>query len=292
MNCLARRFRASTTPGVTTILDQDCKGLSVRSFSGPGGTSGEIVTAEHENAIVLVYGTVTVELDNAPAVRLGPRPSPFTHMAHALLFSGHAGLRIVAEEDSLVIAASAPARQSHPTQIIRPQNVRVSERGEQSWSRHVRLVCWSDNTKGEQLLISETATPSGHWSSVPPHKHQEYVEGNDGPSEVPYEEAYYFLFSRPHGFALSRHFNRDETIDESFTIRNGDLLHVKSGYHPVVCSPGASFYHLTMMVGPHRRSAASIHPNYQNLSGNQAADNPFLNQEKRARFARGRALPE
>lgn len=83
--------------------------------------------------------------------------------------------------------------------------------------------------------------------------------------EVPHEEVHYFLFSRPHGPALSRHFNVDETIDESLTVRDGDLLHAKCGYHPVVCSPGASFYPLTMMVGPYRRSAASIHPNGETL---------------------------
>jgi len=142
-------------------------------------------------------------------------------------------------------------------------------------------VCWSDNTRGEQLLIGETVTPSGNWSSVPPHQHQEYIAGDDGPMEVPYEEAYFFLFSHPQGFALSRHFNLDESIDECYSMRSGDLLHVKSGYHPIVCSPGTLFYHLTMMAGPYRRSAASLHPAHSHLLVNREADNPFLNQEKK-----------
>jgi 5-deoxy-glucuronate isomerase len=281
MNQLAQCHRASGTPGVTTILDQGHSGLSVHSFSGPQGTAGTIATAAHECSVVLVYGTVTIELDNEPAVLLGPRPSPFTHMAHSLLISGHEGIRLFAEEESLVLVAAVPSRISQPAQIICPQDVRESERGEQNWRRKVRLVCWSDNTRGEQLLVGETVTPSGNWSSVPPHQHQEHIAGDDGPLEVPYEEAYFFLFSHPQGFALSRHFNLDESIDECFTIRSGDLLHVKSGYHPIVCSPGTSFYHLTMMAGPYRLSAASLHPGYSHLLGKKEADNPFLNQEKK-----------
>jgi 5-deoxy-glucuronate isomerase len=290
MNQLAQCYRASGTPGVTTILDQDGRGLSVRTFSGPRGTVAVLATAAHECAVVLVYGTVTIALANEPAIRLGPRPSPFTHMAHALLISGPQDVRLFAEEECLVLISSAPARAVRATQIIRPQDVRQSERGEQNWRRQVRLVCWSDNTSGEQLLIGETVTPSGNWSSVPPHQHQEYIAGADEPLEVPYEEAYFFLFSNPHGFALSRHFNLDESIDECYTLRNGDLLHVKKGYHPIVCAPGTSFYHLTMMAGSFRRSAASLHPDHRQILGNGDVDNPFLNQEKKISCL-GKVLP-
>ena len=281
MNTLAHRYRIPLIPGLTDILDQKPSGLSVAAFSGPAGTTEAIQTNDHECALTLVHGTVLVEMEGERPILLGPRPDPFTHMAHALLVSGHKKLRMTAKEPTLVIIASSPAGRAYPTQVIRPSDVRVSERGEQNWCRQVRLVCWSDNTQGEQLLIGETVTPSGNWSSVPPHRHQEFVDGDEGPLEVPYEEAYFFRFSRPQGFALSRHFDIDESVDQSITIRSGDLLHVKQGYHPVVCAPGASFYHLTMMAGPHRRSAASIHPDYRFLVGDKETNNPFRNQEQR-----------
>ncbi|TVR90610.1 MAG: hypothetical protein EA428_07995 [Spirochaetaceae bacterium] len=106
-------------------------------------------------------------------------------MAHALLVSGDKTLRLTAKEHSRAIVASSPAVPSTRTQVIRPSDVCASKRGEQNWCRDVRLVCWSDNTQGEQLLIGETVTPSGNWSSVPPHRHQDFVDGDEGPLEVP-----------------------------------------------------------------------------------------------------------
>jgi len=283
VNPLADRYRKQLSLGLSPILDQRSKGLSVSSFSGPKGTTCLVPTEGHEFVVTLVYGTVTVELKSEPTVRLGPRPNPFEYMAHALLISGHGSIRLVAEEECLVILALSPSLRTGPTQIIGPSDIRVNERGEQNWRRQVRLLCWSDNTEGDQLLVGETFTPSGNWSSVPPHQHQGFIEGEGSPLEVPYEEAYYFLFSQPHGFALSRHFNFDQSIDESFVLLSHDLLHVKKGFHPVVCAPGAAFYHLTMMVGPYRLSSASIHPDFRSLIGDKDENNPFRNQENASR---------
>lgn len=39
----------------------------------------------------------------------------------------------------------------------------------------------------DNLIVVEVLTPSGNWSSYPPHKHDEST-----PHEVPLEEIYYF----------------------------------------------------------------------------------------------------
>src|SRR5690625_6238904 len=89
-------------------------------------------------------------------------------------------------------------------------------RGVDNWERTVRFVCWSDNTEGNMLMAGETCTPSGNWSTMPPHRHQYDILDK----EVAYEEAYLFQFSKPQGFGLIWKF--DEEKDQAYSIRDGD----------------------------------------------------------------------
>ena len=108
------------------------------------------------------------------------------------------------------------------------------------------------------LQVAQCA-PSGNWSTVPPHRHQFDVEGE----EVPYEEIYYFRFSRPQGFGLIWQF--DDDMDQAFSLKTNDAVYISRGYHPVACGPGAMLYQLTLMSGPRRISQASLHPDYRFL---------------------------
>ena len=48
-----------------------------------------------------------------------------------------------------------------------------------------------------RLLICEVYTPSGNWSSYPPHKHDVHAP----PGEVDLEEIYYYRIDRAEGYA-------------------------------------------------------------------------------------------
>jgi 5-deoxy-glucuronate isomerase len=140
----------------------------------------------------------------------------------------------------------------------------------------VRLVCWADNTVGEQLLIGETVTPSGNWSTIPPHRHARFIDSPNGHLEVPYHEIYFYQFSHPAGFGLSRQFD-DDGSDQSYALRTNDALYIDGGYHPVVCAPGGDMYQLTVMAGPYRESTASVHPGFLHLL-EENGKNPFQHQ--------------
>lgn len=222
--------------GRTSILTQS-NGLNIDSVFGKAGEQLSVTIQRSECAICLINGEATVSIGNHSPILMGPRPDPFDHLPHVVLLSGEKKLTLTFKDRSLLIIATAPTRRTFPIRHIRPDGVRVYNRGQENWSRTVRLVCWSDNTEGEQLLVGETVTPSGNWSSFPPHRHEIYCEGKEGPEEVPYEEAYFFQFTTPDGFGISRHFDEPQTQDDALILRTNDLLHIQGGY----CSPPAKF---------------------------------------------------
>ncbi len=142
----------------------------------------------------------------------------------------------------------------------------------------MRLVCWSDNTQGNQLIAGETLTPSGNWSTIPPHRHQYEIPG----AEIPYEEAYFFQFSKPQGYGLIWQFDDEGEMDQAFSLRSNDLAYMGGGYHPTACGPGADLYHLTFIAGPHRKSMSNVHPDFRFLLDENNLENPYARQ-----FTRG-----
>ena len=99
---------------------------------------------------------------------------------------------------------------------------------------------WAD-----KLLIVEVITPSGNWSSYPPHKH----DIHDMPREADLEEIYYYRINSSDGFGLQRLYTADGSIDEAFVIRDGDLLLVPFGYHAFAMAQGYTGYYLNVLAG-------------------------------------------
>ncbi len=69
--------------------------------------------------------------------------------------------------------------------------------------REIRPILMEDRP-AERLLVVEVLTPNGHWSSYPPHKHDE----DDPPRERYLEETYYHRLRPEQGFALQRVYHR------------------------------------------------------------------------------------
>ena len=100
-------------------------------------------------------------------------------------------------------------------------------------------------------------TPSGNWSSYPPHKHDEHREGTE--SEL--EEIYYFQVRPEAGHpALETadpigyqrvYASGGREIDVLAEVRSGDVVLVPHGWHgPSMAAPGYDLYYLNVMAGP------------------------------------------
>ena len=106
-----------------------------------------------------------------------------------------------------------------------------------------------ESEPAESLLVVEVITPSGHWSSYPPHKH----DRDALPEESLLEETYYHRLSPPQGFAFQRVYTDDRSLDETMAFEDGDVVLVPKGYHPVATLAGYDSYYLNVMAGPVRK---------------------------------------
>ena len=66
----------------------------------------------------------------------------------------------------------------------------------------------------------EVFTPSGNWSSYPPHKHDE----DQPPGEVVLEETTTSGPRAPEAFAVQRLYSPRHGLDVTETVRDGDLM--------------------------------------------------------------------
>ena len=85
-----------------------------------------------------------------------------------------------------------------------------------------------DRDVASSLLVTEVFTPSGHWSSYPPHRHDE----DDFPNMTYLEETYYHRLNPSKGYGHQRVFTEDGSLDETMTVENHDVVLVPKGHHP------------------------------------------------------------
>ena len=144
----------------------------------------------------------------------------------------------------LAICGSA-AERAFPARLITPADVAVEIRGAGNAARQINHII-KPEFQADKLLIVEVFTPSGNWSSFPPHKH----DVSRMPEEALLEEIYYYRIDPDDGFALQRLYTGDGRIDEAYVIRDGDLLLVPEGYHTFAAAHGYTGYYLNVLAGP------------------------------------------
>ncbi len=132
------------------------------------------------------------------------------------------------------------------------------KRGSGRTERTIYNILMEDRS-AESLLVTEVFTPGGNWSSYPPHKH----DTDDLPHESYLEETYYHRTAHPEGFAVQLVYTDDRSLDEALQVRDGDVVLVPRGYHPVAAGPGYDLYYLNVMAGPHRRWLVTTDPHHR-----------------------------
>ena len=135
--------------------------------------------------------------------------------------------------------------------------VPVELRGSGNCSRQVNNFAAADVFGADRLIAVEVLTPGGNWSSYPPHKHDEWVPGQ----EAELEEIYYFEIA-PHlaadgptsaglGYQRVTSSGRGRRTDVLAEVRTGDAVLIPDGWHgPSMASPGHTMYYLNVMAGP------------------------------------------
>lgn len=207
-------------------------------------------TEERELCIVVLTGTVDIEVDAQRYTQLGTRDSVFDPVSPAAVYApGQASVTIHAVRDAEVALCTAPAgSQKRGAFVLDATAMKRSVRGKGSNTRHVCDILPHDDPRAAHLLVVEVLTPAGNASSYPPHKH----ERDALPEETMLEETYYHRLNPPQGFAFQRVYTDDRSLDETMAVENHDTVMVPRGYHPVVAPHGYDLYYLNVMAGPSR----------------------------------------
>ena len=219
----------------------------------------ETLDPQFEHAVVVVSGDdVVVECDGEAEMVLKGRPSPLAALPEAAYVPAGRPAGVLGAGSLVAIASAPPAGRggvaTTPVAIHRA-DVTVEMRGAGNTARQINKII-PPEFPADRLLVSETWTPSGNWSSWPPHKH----DVDDMPTEAVLEEVYYYRFGRPEAWGVQRLYRADRSRDCAWEVHSGDLVLVTDGYHPFAAPPGDDAYYLNALAGDRRTMACSFDP--------------------------------
>jgi 5-deoxy-glucuronate isomerase len=236
-------------------------GFEYLSFRVQRLASGERTTAstgDRELGLVVLGGRCTVRSSRGNWTGIGHRPDVFSGMPYALYLPIGTELTVEGESDCDLAFCYARAEQAFEPRLITPEDIEIEIRGGGNATRQINKIIRPEFA-AHRLLVVEVYTPSGNWSSYPPHKH----DVHNPPHEVDLEEIYYYRIDRPEGYAVQKVYTADRSLDYTLTVLDGDLVRIPEGYHPVVAAHGYNVYYLNVLAGSARSMAASDDPDYE-----------------------------
>lgn len=249
---LAKKATPDASGRVTHITPENA-GWTYIGFDVYQVASGTVVTrtsGDQEVCLVIVTGTATVTVGDQAFEKIGGRLTPFEDKAPgAVYLPENSEYTVTADSDIELAVCSAPGFSGHPVRLISGEQMSQEVRGEGTNTRHVRNILPDTDTQADSLLVVEVITPGGHWSSYPPHKHDQDAI----PEESFLEETYYHRVSPSQGFGFQRVYTDDRSLDETMAVEDGDVVKVPRGYHPVGAPHGYDLYYLNVMAGPTRK---------------------------------------
>ena len=213
------------------------------------GEDLELQQPGRELCLVVVSGTASIKVGDQAWAGVGGRSSAFENRAPGAVYVP-AGISAEVSANSAVELAvcSAPgAGNSGPARLIEAARMSQEVRGRDTNTRYVRNILPEDEP-ADNLLVVEVITPSGNWSSYPPHKH----DRDALPTESKLEETYYHRLNPASGYVHQRVYTDDRSLDETLSAEDRDVVLVPEGYHPVGVPHGYTSYYLNVMAGPVR----------------------------------------
>lgn len=221
-----------------------------------GDTANE-ETGEREAILVLVEGKADITVSGQSFGELGDRMSVFERKKpHCVYVPNGTDWTAKATTDCVLAVCTAPGNGGHKAQLI--SDIGFEERGKGANTRYIHPIAMEDKDVADSLLVTEVFTPSGNWSSYPPHRHDE----DNFPHMTYLEETYYHRLNPRQGFGFQRVFTEDGTLDETMAVSDGDVVLVPKGHHPCGAPHGYEMYYLNVMAGPLRKWRFENHPDH------------------------------
>jgi 5-deoxy-glucuronate isomerase len=232
-----------------------------------GETANE-QTGDREVILVLVEGKAQVTAAAVDFGEMGDRMDVFEKTPpHCLYVPNASDWSATATTDCTLAVCTAPGKGGHKAEIIGPAGIRLEERGKGTNTRFINNIAMEGRDVADSLLVTEVFTPSGHWSSYPPHRHDE----DNFPDMTYLEETYYHRLNPAQGFGIQRVFTEDGTLNETMAVANHDVVLVPRGHHPCGAPYGYEMYYLNVMAGPLRKWRFANHSDHDWIFQRDAA---------------------
>ena len=224
----------------------------------PGERAAED-TGDREAILVLVEGRARIEAGGRDFGEMGDRMDVFEKTPpHCLYVPNGSDWAATATTDCTLAICTAPGKGGHDAQVIGPAGIALETRGKGTNTRHINNIAMEGRDVADSLLVTEVFTPAGHWSSYPPHRHDE----DDYPNMTYLEETYYHRLNPAQGFGIQRVFTEDGSLDETIAVSDHDVVLVPRGHHPCGAPYGYEMYYLNVMAGPLRKWRFRNHPDH------------------------------
>lgn len=241
-----------TQSGLNKLPANPCSLLDFNLLNLDAEQSYQGSSGERELLAVILGGKGSFTVNGRTFAHIGGRPHVFAGKPHSVYIPCGADYSIKAHGRLQVGLCSAPSELKTEPFVIEPDQVASGIWGAANFSRNFHQILTASaqpDLPAARLIVGETYTPSGNWSTYPPHKH----EADDLPREAYHEEMYYFKVSPDDGFGLTRFYNDD--VDTGYIVRDNTILMMPNGYHTVVSAPGYTTYYLWFLAGNHRVQA-------------------------------------
>ena len=215
--------------------------------------SGEMVG--REGLAVILGGKATISTPKQTFEAIGERASVFDGLPYSVYLPAGTSYEMAGVTDVEIALASAPSDLVTEPYLITPDQVVTGVWGYDNHTRNFHQILVESaqpDLPAMRLIVGETFTPSGNWSTYPAHKHEE----DKLPDEAFHEEMYYFKVSPDNGFGITR-FYKDGEEAINYTVTDNSILKLPHGYHTYVGAPGFQSYYLWFLAGEHRVQAVT-----------------------------------
>ena len=228
-------------------------------------------TREDEMCIVLLGGKFSIFSKWGEWITENSRRDVFSGLPHAAYLPPDTEFKLTALSEEIDFAFGyTKGEEGFAGFFITPQKVHdygIELRGGDNTSRQINSIL-PPGSPCSKLVCVEVYTPSGNWSSFPPHKHDERkVDVNGKITEAALEEVYFYKFDKPQGFAIQKIYTDDRNLDELVETHNNDVVLIPKGYHPVAAGHGYNTYYLNFLAGSDQSLANTDDPNHKWIYG-------------------------
>lgn len=234
------------------------------------GQQWSFATEENELAFVNLNGRYAVHSNRGDWPDIGGRSNVFAGAAHVLYLPRRTEFTVQCLEAGEFAVTWVATDEDHAPFLTKPESIPTSIRGGDNASRQINDLL-PPGSPVHRLVLVEVYTPSGNWSSYPPHKHDVHIVAADGHLiESDLEEVYFYKTDKPDGYAYQRVYTDEHSplqqagyaIDALVRAENNCAVLIPEGYHPVVSAPGYTTYYLNVLAGSAQSLANQDDPRY------------------------------